>query len=75
MVWWVRAEDPVTLVADLAELATELGVVGDDQDQLAAAAIGRLRERATLVVVGLRQRNRTWRLGGPASQRRHWPER
>ena len=33
VVWWVRAEDPTTLVADLATLAAELGIVarsGDD---------------------------------------------
>jgi hypothetical protein len=36
VVWWLRAERPATLRADLAALATALGVVEETEDQKAA---------------------------------------
>ena len=42
-VWWVRAEEPATLVSDLADLAVALGLPGAAQadQQLAVAAVRR----------------------------------
>jgi tetratricopeptide (TPR) repeat protein len=39
LVWWVRANDPAILVADLAELATQLGLAEDETERPKAADV------------------------------------
>jgi len=39
VVWWVRAEQPAVLVADLAELASRVGVAVDDDPAVTATAV------------------------------------
>ena len=39
VVWWVRAEQPAVLVADLAELAPRVGVAVDDDPAVTATAV------------------------------------
>lgn len=53
IVWWVRAEDPGTLVADLAELAGHIGATtgqGGDADADAVVALLETTDRSWLVV-------------------------
>ena len=50
--WWVRAESTVTAIADLAELATALGVGDPDVGQAARNAVAELgRRRGWLLVL------------------------
>ena len=52
MIWWLRAEQPATLRADLAALAVALGLVDVDVDEPDAVA----------AAVGWLERNRRWLL-------------
>ncbi|WP_170990819.1 FxSxx-COOH system tetratricopeptide repeat protein [Herbidospora galbida] len=45
LIWWIRAEDPATLRGDYVELAKELGLPFDTDDQAIAALRQSLRRR------------------------------
>ncbi|MFC4534287.1 FxSxx-COOH system tetratricopeptide repeat protein [Sphaerisporangium dianthi] len=51
LVWWVRAEDPTTLRGDYAELATELGLPFDKDDQAIAALRQALHRRKSWLLI------------------------
>ncbi|WP_262845867.1 FxSxx-COOH system tetratricopeptide repeat protein [Sphaerisporangium corydalis] len=51
LVWWVRAEDPSTLRGDYAELATELGLPFEQDDQAIAALRQALRRRNNWLLI------------------------
>ncbi|MBO3745844.1 tetratricopeptide repeat protein [Streptosporangiaceae bacterium NEAU-GS5] len=51
VVWWVRAEDPATLRGDYAELATELDLPFDKDDQAIAALRQTLRRRKNWLLI------------------------
>ncbi|MET8141831.1 FxSxx-COOH system tetratricopeptide repeat protein, partial [Sphaerisporangium sp. NPDC005288] len=51
LVWWVRAEDPATLRGDYAELATELGLPFEKDDQAIAALRQTLRRRKNWLLI------------------------
>ncbi len=51
VVWWVRAEDPTTLRGDYAELAKELGLPFDQDDQAIPALRQMLRRRRDWLLI------------------------
>ncbi|MGW4639242.1 FxSxx-COOH system tetratricopeptide repeat protein [Sphaerisporangium sp. NPDC004334] len=51
LVWWVRAEDPTTLRGDYAELATELRLPFEKDDQAIAALRQELRRRKNWLLI------------------------
>ncbi|MGW0192322.1 FxSxx-COOH system tetratricopeptide repeat protein [Nonomuraea sp. NPDC003201] len=51
LVWWVRAEDPTTLRGDYAELATELDLPFEKDDQAIAALRQALRRRKNWLLI------------------------
>ncbi|NRQ38613.1 TIR domain-containing protein [Nonomuraea sp. NN258] len=51
VVWWVRAEDPTTLRGDYTELATELGLPFEKDDQAIAALRQSLRRRKNWLLI------------------------
>ncbi|MET8157284.1 FxSxx-COOH system tetratricopeptide repeat protein [Sphaerisporangium sp. NPDC005289] len=51
VVWWVRAEDPTTLRGDYAELATELDLPFEQDDQAIAALRQSLRRRKNWLLI------------------------
>ncbi|WP_169985653.1 FxSxx-COOH system tetratricopeptide repeat protein [Microbispora sp. H10836] len=51
VVWWVRAEDPTTLRGDYAELAKELGLPFDQDDQAIPALRQTLRRRGDWLLI------------------------
>ncbi|RGA05487.1 TIR domain-containing protein [Microbispora triticiradicis] len=51
LVWWVRAEDPTALRGDYVELATELGLPFEQDDQAIAALRQSLRRRKNWLLI------------------------
>nr|WP_062335673.1 FxSxx-COOH system tetratricopeptide repeat protein [Herbidospora sakaeratensis] len=51
LVWWIRAEDPATLRGDYVELAKELGLPFDTDDQAIAALRQSLRGRKNWLLI------------------------
>ena len=51
LVWWIRAEDPATLRGDYVELAAELGLPAEKDDQAIAALRRELRRRRDWLLI------------------------
>ena len=51
LVWWIRAEDPATMRGDFAELAGELGLPSEKDDQAIAALRQELRRRRDWLLI------------------------
>jgi hypothetical protein len=51
LVWWIRAEDPATMRGDYAELAGELGLPSEKDDQAIAALRQELRRRRDWLLI------------------------
>ena len=52
IVWWIRAESPLTITADLAALALRLGLPVDaDQEAMVAAVVATLRTRPDWLLI------------------------
>jgi tetratricopeptide (TPR) repeat protein len=51
LVWWIRAEDPATLRGDYVELAAELGLPAEKDDQAIAALRRELRRRRDALLI------------------------
>jgi tetratricopeptide (TPR) repeat protein len=51
VVWWLRAEDPATMRGDYVELASELGLPSEQDDQAIAALRRELRRRRDWLLI------------------------
>jgi tetratricopeptide (TPR) repeat protein len=51
LVWWIRAEDPATMRGDYVELAQELGLPSEEDDQAIAALRRELRRRRDWLLI------------------------
>ena len=51
LAWWIRAEDPATLRGDYVELAAELGLPAEKDDQAIAALRRELRRRRNWLLI------------------------
>ena len=51
LVWWIRAEDPATMRGDYVELAQELGLPAEKDDQAIAALRKELRQRRDWLLI------------------------